>query len=332
MLLHFTPALASLTGLFFAVILRFLDVMEREPFKPCLAAVLFGLMSYAAAFKFSSALGALFKVESNNILAQSIIIFATLTLVLILFQLCSSAIFYCIFRKHFQTLPDFVIYFLLIGVGFNTSEALVSAIYTINSSLDLPSAMYFSPYGYGQSTPLLFSLYGAALFIFAYKDRHVEIQPGLIASSFLVLAVLCQLVFSASIYLLNLSSSHVVGTASDISSALMVLVNNVSMLVSAALISSAVLYDLFIVQTFASGLDDIDSRVAGGLKNPIFYILSCHVFLWNLFDIQSRTSLSRAVFPRFSRLALLSWKKPQLYPDLLAEAKALIITDSISLP
>jgi len=324
MLFYFAPVFASLTIIFFAVVIRFLDVIEREPLKPCLASIALGLISYPVAFKCASIVGAAFNLDYSNIISQSITVFSIQTLILVFIQLLACIVFYCLFMRQFQTLPDFVLYFLLIGVGFNTAEALTSAMFTVNPNAALPSSLYFSPFGYGQSTPLIFSVYGAALFLIVYRNRFTAIQPVLIAISFLILSILCQLAFSAAIYFLNFSSEHLGGPFGDISSGLMTLVGNISMLASVSLISIAVLYDLHVVQVFASCLDGNDKDLIDDLQNPVFYILSANKFLWKLLDVQSQTRLPRSTFPQISRLSLRSWKKPQLQADLLAEANKLI--------
>lgn len=324
MIFYFLPVFTSISSLLIVVLVRVTDAIEREPLKPSVASFLFGSSAYLIAFQTATWFGSLIKLDYSNVISHSGFIFLAQTIIIFIIHIITCGSFYLLFSKQFQTLPDYIVYFLTIGIGYNSSEAFATSLFTINPDLAIPANSHFSPFLYGQAIPLLFTLYGVALFVLNNKSRLSALNPVLIASSLIILALIISITYSVAIYVLNFSPEHIITPYKSISTGLMILVQNISLLASVALISTGVAYDIYIVQIFVQSLENIEYKTMKDLQNPIYYIMAPYLVVWKLLNFNLKTNLPRTAFAQIARYALISWANPSLHSNLLNEANNLI--------
>ena len=317
MVSFYFPLAASISSIFIVFIIRFLDVIEKEAWKYVFLSFIAGCLGYAASVISVAEVLRLWPASIDNIFLNSISAFSFSTVLLFAFQLISCLIFYYFYNKQFETLTDYILYSVVIGIGFSVSESLMSLVLSLGKFQGLASTLYFSPFGYGQSIPLLFAAYGAILFLITYRYRF-NIKPVLLASILLLLSFTAQIMYSFAIYIINFTSPHIVTPFTDISAGLFLLVSNISTILILGLIGLSVLHDFYILQIFTDKLCEkldplmkqkIDILLVD-IRNPFFYILSSSKLLWRLFRCRSKTTLSQKVFGSYSRYALEAWVLP----------------------
>ena len=329
------PLAASISSILIVFIIRFLDVIEKEAWKYVFLSFLAGCLGYAASVFSVAEVLRLWTTSVDNIFSNSIFAFSFSTVLLFSFQVVSCLIFYYFHNKQFETLTDYVLYSVVIGIGFSVSESLMSLILNSGKFQGLASALYFSPFGYGQSIPLLFAAYGAILFLITYRNRF-NIKPLLCASILSIISFAAQIFYSFAIYIVNFSSPHIITPFTDISTGLFMLISNISTILIVGLIGLSVLHDFYILQIFTDKLSDrIDPLIKQqvdillvDIRNPFFYILSSNKLLWRLFRCRSKTTLSQKAFGSYSRHALEAWVLPSATELHLNKAlKILTITE-----
>ena len=87
---------------------------------------------------------------------------------MILSQLIFSNLSTSFFNKDFDSMPDYLIYFSTIGIGFNCGEIFFFGLLNKTNNplfLNLSDTLYFSSFFTGSTMPFLLSTIGAGIYI-----------------------------------------------------------------------------------------------------------------------------------------------------------------------
>ena len=119
------PIVAALSSLVLLSVVRFIDVFEREPYKLILINFIFGVLAYLLSVISVSSIYTFLKINDQVSNINDRFIFIAILLssaVMLLYQLIFSILSLKFFKNDFDTMPDYIIYFSTIGIGYNFGE------------------------------------------------------------------------------------------------------------------------------------------------------------------------------------------------------------------
>ena len=163
--------LSTLSSLILIFVLRSLDIYEKEPYKLILLNFIFGIISYLTSGIISSMIFRFLNFNSIALETNNIFIFLsviTTAMIMLLSQLIFSNLSTIFFKKDFDSMPDYLIYFSTIGIGFNCGEVFFFGLLNKTTNpllLNLSDSLYFSSFFTGSTMPFLLATVGAGIYL-----------------------------------------------------------------------------------------------------------------------------------------------------------------------
>tara|TARA_B100001989_G_scaffold223163_1_gene176939 strand:- start:65 stop:1072 length:1008 start_codon:yes stop_codon:yes gene_type:complete len=308
------PILSSLSSFILIYILRFLDLYEKEPFKTIFINFVLGILSYLVSGLLISEFYKFIDVNNLALNNGKIYIFLSLILssiIMLISQIITSIISLNLFKKDFDTLPDYLIYFATIGIGFNFGEVFFFQLLnrTNNSTLlQISDNLYFSTFFTGSTLPFLLAVIGAAFYLF--KISKIKNIPILFSSGIFisVVSVITQILFYSMNYFFLTTPYRVNPDLLNLVKEIKFFASNLSIALLIACIGFAVLFDAFIVTRFIEkiiNLKKVDQEVFGKISrfiNPLSYLSISNLKIFS--HIKSSSKISDKETRSFVKLAL----------------------------
>ena len=324
------PILSSLSSFILIYILRFLDLYEKEPYKIIFMNFVFGILSYLISGLLSSVFYNFINVNDLALNNGKIYIFLSLILssvLMLISQVMTSIISLNLFKKDFDTLPDYLIYFATIGIGFNFGEVFFFQLLnrTNNSTLlQISDNLYFSTFFTGTTLPFLLAVIGAAFYLFKIsKTKNIPniFYTGIFVS---VISVITQIIFYSMNYFFLTIPYRVNPNLLNLVKEIKFFASNLSIALLIACIGFAVLFDAFIVTRFIEkiiNLKKFDQEVFGklsGFINPLSYLSISNLKIFS--DLKFSSKISDKETKSFIKLALKDFNESDDSGIYVAEA------------
>jgi len=296
------PLLSSLSSFILIYVLRFLDLYEKEPYKIIFMNFVFGILSYLISGLLISEFYKFINLNNLALNNGKIYIFLSIilsSLIMLISQILSSRISLNLFKQDFDTLPDYLIYFATIGIGFNFGEVFFFQLLnrTKNSTLlQISDNLYFSTFFTGSTLPFLLAVIGAAFYLFKIsKTKKIQIIFN-IAIFISVVSVITQILFYSMNYFFITTPYRVNPNLLNIAKEIKFFASNLSIALLITCIGFAVLFDAFIITTFIEkiiNLKKIDQGVFGKLSrfiNPFSYLSISNFKIFSKLKFSSKIS------------------------------------------
>ncbi len=308
------PILSSLSSFILIYVIRLIDLYEKEPYKLIFMNFVFGVLSYLIIGYLISEFYEF--VDINNLALNNgkIFIFLSLlfsSILMLLAQIIFAFISLNLFKKDFDTMPDYLIYFATIGIGFNFGEVFFFQILnrTKNSILlQISDNLYFSTFFTGSTLPFLLAVIGASFYLFKIsKTKNIRIIFN-IAICILFLSVITQILFYSMNYFFITTPYRINPNLLNLVKEIKFFASNLSIALLIACIGFAVLFDAYIVTTFIEkiiNLKKADQGRFGNLSrfiNPFSYLAISNL---NMFSkLKNKTKITDKETNSFIKLAL----------------------------
>tara|TARA_Y100000589_G_scaffold178952_1_gene169474 strand:- start:1690 stop:2700 length:1011 start_codon:yes stop_codon:yes gene_type:complete len=308
------PILSSLSSFILIYVLRFIDLYEKEPYKLILINFIFGVISYLISGLLVSELYELISVNNLALNYGKIYIFLSLLLssmVMILSQILFSIISLNLFKKDFDTMPDYLIYFATIGIGFNFGEVFFFQLLnrTKNSTLlQISDNLYFSTFFTGTTLPFLIAVIGAAFYLLKIgKTKNIKSIFNISIGIFLI-ALITQILFYSVNYFFVTSPFVINPNKLILIKEIKFFAGSISISLLIACIGFAVLFDAYIVTTFIEKIINskkIEQEKFGSLSkfiNPFSYLTISNLKIFS--NLKYSAKISDKETKSFVKLAL----------------------------
>jgi len=308
------PILSSLSSFILIFILRFLDLYEKEPYKLIFMNFVFGIFAYLISGLLISEFYEFINVNNLALNNGKIYIFLSLllsSLTMLISQIIFSIISLNLFKKDFDTLPDYLIYFATIGIGFNFGEVFFFQLLnrTNNSTLlQISDNLYFSTFFTGSTLPFLLAVIGAAFYLFKIgNSKNIRIIFN-IAFYISLISVITQILFYSMNYFFITTPYRINPDLLNLVKEIKFFASNLSIALLIACIGFAVLFDAYIVTTFIEkiiNLKKIDQERFGNLSrfiNPFSYLALSNLKMFS--NLKYSSKISDKETKSFIKLAL----------------------------
>ena len=328
------PILSSLSSFILIYVLRFLDLYEKEPYKLIFINFVFGILSYMISGLLISKFYELIDLNYLALNSSKIYIFLSLilsSLVMFISQIIFASLSLNLFKKDFDTLPDYLIYFATIGIGFNFGEVFFFQILnrTKNSTLlQISDNLYFSTFFTGSTLPFLLAVIGAAFYLFKIsKTKNIQIIAKI--SIFIsILSVITQILFYSMNYYFITTPYRVNPNLLNLVREIKFFASNLSIALLIACIGFAVLFDAFIVTSFIEKIikfKKFDQESFGNLSrfiNPFSYLTISNLNIFS--NLKYSSKISDKETKSFIKLALKDFNESEDSSIYISEAIQLL--------
>ena len=306
--------ISTLSSFIILFVLRSLDLYEKEPYKLIFINFIFGIIAYLVSGIISSLL--LNFLNFNSIALESNNIFILLSvigtaIIMLLSQLTISSISKNFFKKDFDSLPDYLIYFSTIGIGFNFGEVFFFGLLNKTNNpmlLKLSDSLYFSSFFTGSTMPFLLASIGAGIYLLKIsKNRNFKNLYKF--SIFLIsTAIITQILFYSMNYFFIVFPSFVRSDSLDLFKEIKNFANNLSITLLIASLTFAVLFDCYIVTSFMERVitysknKELKFDKISNFINPFSYLPLTNLNTFS--NLQNSSNLSKKDTKTFIKLAL----------------------------
>ena len=270
--------ISTLSSLILIFVLRSLDIYEKEPYKLIFLNFIFGIIAYLTSGIISSIIFRSLNfnaiaMQSNNIfIFFSVIITA---MIMLLSQLIFSYLSTNYFNKDFDSMPDYLIYFSTIGIGFNCGEIFFFGLLNKTDNpllLKLSDSLYFSSFFTGSTMPFLLSSIGAGIYLLKISKIKNHKNLSYFSISLISLAILTQIIFYSMNYFFIVYTSFINSDYLNLFKEIKNFANNLSITLLIASITFAVLFDCYIVTIFLEKIANSDENNSFQFKDFIYFI------------------------------------------------------------
>ena len=272
------PSLSSLSAFILIFCMRFLDVFEKEPYKLLFVNFLFGILAYVfSAISVSLIFGIIslnrFILSSSNVYLLLVVL---LTAILMLFsQIIFSFFSLLFFKKDYDTMPDYIIYFSTIGVGFNFSEVFSYNLLNTTSNkllLQISNDLYFSSFFNGTTLPFLMGAIGAGYYLFLLSKRENFSSLYKVSIVMVGLAIFTQIIFYGMNFFIIVFSPHNPSDFLNIIKEIKIFAQSFSITLLMLSIGFAVLFDSYIISNFLE-------KIVSSSKNKSLKVVNASYFI-----------------------------------------------------
>lgn len=330
------PILAILNSLILLFVIRFIDVFEREPLKLIFYNFLFGLIAYLlsalAVSSTSSILGLTEKLLDLNdkFVFLSILITSG---IMIISQIIFGALSVLIFKKNFDTMPDYIIYFSSIGIGYNFGENFFYHFLnktTITSLLNISDNLYFTSFFNGMTLPFVMAGIGAGIYLYKISKIKNFFSLKNVSYSIIAISFLTQILFYSMNFIILVNKSHSTTNLLDFAKEIKLFANGFSITLLLAALGFAVIFDAFIISNFFEKIlflhpDKLNNfKNFSSLINPFSYL---RITKFKYFKVLKEGSeISEKDLRKFAKLALNNFNDPKNSNIYISEALNILST------
>ena len=306
--------ISTLSYLILIFVLRTLDIYEKEPYKLIILNFIFGIIAYLTSGIISSIIFRSLNfntiaMQSNNIfIFFSVIITA---MIMLLSQIIFSYLSTNFFNKDFDSMPDYLIYFSTIGIGFNCGEIFFFGLLNKTNNpllLKLSDSLYFSSFFTGSTMPFLLATIGAGIYLLKISKNKNYKNLRNFSITLIAIAIFTQVVFYSMNYFFIVYPSFINSDSLNLFREIKTFANNLSITLLIACLTFAVLFDCYIVTVFLEKISNFDKnkpfqfRELSYFINPFSYlpISNLNTFL----NLQQSSKISKKDTKTFIKLAL----------------------------
>ena len=186
-------------------------------------------------------------MQSNNIF---IFFSAIITALIMIFsQLIFSNFSTNFFKKDFDSMPDYLIYFSTIGIGFNCGEVFFFGLLNKTSNpllINLSDSLYFSSFFTGSTMQFLFATIGAGIYLLKISKNKNYRNLQNLSISLIAIAIFTQIIFYSMNYLFIVYSSFITSDYLNVFKEIKNFASNLSITLLIASLTFAVLFDYYI--------------------------------------------------------------------------------------
>jgi hypothetical protein len=326
----FLPTLAILNSLILLSLIRFLDVFEREPFKLVFYNFLFGLIAYLVSALFVSSISSLLDLTEKLLNSNNKFIFLSILItsgIMIISQIIFGVLSFLIFKKDFDSMPDYIVYFSSIGIGYNFGENFFYHLLneTTNPSLlTISDNLYFTSFFNGMTLPFIMAGIGAGIYL--YKISKIKNFFPLRKVSYLIIATsfLTQILFYSMNFLILVNKSHSTTNLLDFAKEIKFFANGFSITLLLGALGFAVIFDAFIISNFFEKVlflhpDKLSNfKYFSSLINPFSYLRITK--FKNFKVLKEGSEISDKELRNFAKLALNNFNNPKNSNIYISEA------------
>ena len=223
-----------------------------------------------------------------------------------------------LFRNNFDTMPDYIIYFSTIGIGYNFGEVFFVDLLNKTDNqffLKISQNLYFSSFFSGSTLPFLMAGIGAGIYLYQISKKRKDFERlGYIGLFFIALSVITQIIFYAMNYFITMASMHSPSEFINLVKQIKYFANNLSLTLLIASLGIAVIFDAYILSSFfetvflSSKSDISDTLNISYFINPFSY-LSISKFKY-FFPLKNKININDKDLKTFAKLALKNFNDP----------------------
>lgn len=326
------PIISAVGSFILIFTLRLLDVFEREPIKYIFLNFVFGVIAYLISALFVSYLFELSGIHTSLVnLSKKTIYFSVIFSSLIMFssQSIIGLISENIFKRQYDTITDYLIYFSSVGIGFSFSEVFFHNLLnkTNNESLlAISKNLYYSSFFTGTTLPFLMAGFGAGIYLLKISKKNSSSIIFNISLLTIFFSIFIQLLFYSMNYfiLVSIPSNHTPSDFLNLIKELKFFSNSLSELLLVSCTGFAVLYDNYIITKFAILVEKNFKKQIDILPfmNPFSYIFSIKIN--QILKVNLNYNYLDKDFQKFSILALKNFNDKKNSSIYINEAIAII--------
>ena len=324
------PIIAILNSLILLIVIRVLDVFEREPIKLIFFNFLFGVIAYLFSALSASSISSLINLNEKLLSLDNNFIFFSILIssgIMILSQIAFGVLSLLCFKKDFDTMPDYIIYFSSIGIGYNFGENFFYHLLnktTISSLLSISDNLYFTSFFNGMTLPFVMAGIGSGFYLYKISSRKNFFSLRKVSYSIIIISFLTQILFYGMNFLLLVNKSHSPSYLLDYAKEIKLFANGLSITLLLASLGFAVIFDAFIISNFFEKIlflnpDKLNNfRYFSSLINPFSYL---RITKFKYFKVLKEGSeISEKEFRKFAKLALNNFNDPKNSNIYISEA------------
>ena len=328
------PILSTLNAFILISCIRFLDVFEREPYKPIFINFLFGILSYLiSAISVSLIFGIIdinkFVLSSSN--RYVFLIILVTALIMLISQLIFSSLSLLFFRKDYDTMPDYIIYFSTIGIGFNFSEVFFYNLLNKTNNqllLQISDNLYFSSFFNGTTLPFLMGAIGAGYYLYLISKKENFNSLFKVSILSIGLAIFTQIIFYSMNFFIMVSSPHTPSDFLNVIKEIKIFAQSFSITLLILSVGFAVIFDSYIISNFLEKVVSSSENKfpktlnASNFINPFLYLSLSKLKYFS--GLKGNQEISEKNLKTFAKLSLKNFNDPKNSFLYIAEANEIL--------
>ena len=328
------PIIAALSSLVILSVVRFIDVFEKEPYKLIFFNFLFGSFAYLLSVISVSSIYSFFKInnEISNVSDKFIFVVIMISAsIMLVYQLIFATLSMKLFRNDFDTMPDYIIYFSTIGIGYNFGEVFFVDLLNKTDNkflLMISENLYFSSFFSGSTLPFLMAGIGAGIYLYQVSKKRKDFERlGNLGFLFLSFSVITQIIFYSMNYFVTVASMHSPTEFLNLVNQIKYFANSLSLTLLIASVCFAVIFDAYIISSFFEKVILSSKGQIGNVLNISnfinpFYYLSISKFKY--FSPFKSNNINDKDLRTFAKLALKNFNDPKNSSLYIAEANSIL--------
>lgn len=325
--------ISTLSSLILILVLRSLDIYEKEPYKLIFLNFILGIIAYLTSGILSSVIFRFFNFNAIALQSNNIFIFfsvITTAMIMILSQLIFSNLSTNFFKKDFDSMPDYLIYFSTIGIGFNCGEVFFFGLLNRTNNallLNLSDSLYFSSFFTGSTMPFLLATIGAGIYLLKISKNKNYKNLNNFSIILISIAIFTQIIFYSMNYFFITYPSFINSDYLNLFKEIKNFASNLSMTLLIASLTFAVLFDCYIITIFLQKIVNSDKNKSFQFKklsyfiNPFSYLPISN--LSTFLNLQTSSEFSKKDTKTFIKLALKDFNE--------SEDSSIFITEAIQI-
>ena len=328
------PIVAALSSLVILSVVRFIDVFEKEPYKLIFFNFLFGAFAYLLSVISVSSIYSFFKInnEISNVSDKFIFVVIMISAsIMLVYQLIFATLSMKLFRNDFDTMPDYIIYFSTIGIGYNFGEVFFVDLLNKTDNkflLMISENLYFSSFFSGSTLPFLMAGIGAGIYLYQISKKRKEFERlGNLGFLFISFSVITQIIFYSMNYFVTVASMHSPTEFLNLVNQIKYFANSLSLTLLIASVCFAVIFDAYIISSFfekviLSSKGQISNTLnISNFINPFSYL---SISKFKFFSPFKSNNINDKDLRTFAKLALKNFNDPKNSSLYIAEANYIL--------
>ena len=330
----FIPLISGISSFIIILIIRYLDVFEKEPYKLLFLNFIFGIIGYLISL---ISVSSFYKVINfNNLILNydrkyifiSVLISAVIMLIS---QLIFASLSFIFFQKEFDTMPDYIIYFSTIGIGYNFGEVFFTDLLNNANNqflLEISNNLYFSSFFNGSTLPFLMAAFGGSYYLYLLNKNQKFNKFNKLAFFIMIAAFFTQLVFYTMNCFITIESIHTPSDFLNIVKEVKLFAQNFSVALLISSVGFSVIFDAYIISSFLertiskSKLKNFKGNSLSVFINPFSYLPISKLNLF--FALKKESIFKDKEIKSFAKLALKEFNDKENESLYIKEAESII--------
>ena len=246
-------------------------------------------------------------------------------------QLIFSSLSLLFFRKDFDTMPDYIIYFSTIGIGFNFSEVFFYNFLNKTNNqllLQISDNLYFSSFFNGTTLPFLMGAIGAGYYLSLISKKENFNSLSRVSILTVGLAIFTQIIFYSMNFFIMISSPHTPSDSLNVIKEIKIFAQSFSITLLILSVGFAVIFDSYIISNFlekvVSSSENKSSKIlnASNFINPFLYLSLSKLKYFSA--LKGKQEISEKNLKTFAKLALKNFNDPKNSFLYISEANEIL--------